>query len=146
MTDHHPSYDELAAHVADLERALAACTREQTEVLRIISRSPTDLQAVLHAIAHSAARLCDADWASAFRVEGDEFVPVASTALEEIRREVGERAVAARGSDRWLVVHERRLIHRPDALAHDSPPLPLSPPPGARSLTAAAAPAGYCPA
>ena len=42
-----------------------------SEVLRIISNSPTDLQSALGAIAESAARLLDVAGAEISRVEGD---------------------------------------------------------------------------
>jgi len=42
-----------------------------SEVLRIISNSPTDLQSALGAIAKSAARLLDVAGAEISRVEGD---------------------------------------------------------------------------
>ena len=44
-----------------------------SEVLRIISNSPTDLQSALGAIAESAARLLDVAGAEISRVEGDCF-------------------------------------------------------------------------
>jgi GAF domain-containing protein len=41
-----------------------------SEILRVISDSPTDVQPVLEAIAESAERLCEADLASVFRFDG----------------------------------------------------------------------------
>jgi GAF domain-containing protein len=43
------------------------------DILRMIARSPTDLQTVLDAIAESAANLCDAADAVVWRVDGDVF-------------------------------------------------------------------------
>ena len=42
-----------------------------SEILRVIARSPTDLQPVLDGIAERAAKLCDAEDAAIFRVDGD---------------------------------------------------------------------------
>ena len=41
-----------------------------SDILRMIARSPTELQPVLDAIAERAARLCDAENAAVFRVDG----------------------------------------------------------------------------
>ena len=49
-----------------------------SEILRVISESPTDVQPVLEAIADHAARLCDAGAASIFLTEGDMLRHVAS--------------------------------------------------------------------
>jgi two-component system, NtrC family, sensor kinase len=48
-----------------------------SEILRVISSSPTDLQPVLDAVAHSAARLCNANDALIYRLEGDRLELVA---------------------------------------------------------------------
>ena len=42
-----------------------------SDILRMIARSPADLQPVLDAIAERAARLCDAEDAAIFRVDGN---------------------------------------------------------------------------
>ena len=47
------------------------------EVLRVIAASPTDLQAVLDAVAERAVRVCDADDAQIFQVIGDAVYLVA---------------------------------------------------------------------
>jgi GAF domain-containing protein len=49
-----------------LERQMAT-----SEILRVISSSPTDVQPVFDAVAASGARLCDAIDAAIFRVDGD---------------------------------------------------------------------------
>src|SRR5437899_2720374 len=61
---------ELQAKNADLTEALEQQTAT-AEILRVISRSPTDVQPVFEAIAESSVRLCSADYGSAIRLEGD---------------------------------------------------------------------------
>ena len=45
-----------------------------SEILRVISSSPTDVQPVLEAIADARRRLCDAAMASMYLIDGDALV------------------------------------------------------------------------
>src|SRR5258705_6477867 len=58
----------------EVEKHLAEALEQQTatsEILRVISSSPIDVQPVFVAVLASAARLCDALDATMFRVDGD---------------------------------------------------------------------------
>ncbi len=68
---------------ADLEQELKACRRElaeardeqaaTSEVLRVISSSPGELQSVFDAMLANATRLCEASYGILWRREGDQF-------------------------------------------------------------------------
>jgi signal transduction histidine kinase len=63
-------FNELGARNADLTAALEQQTAT-SEILSVISSSPTDVQPVFDTIVARAARLCDATHASIYRVDGD---------------------------------------------------------------------------
>jgi signal transduction histidine kinase len=58
----------------ELERALKKSVEQQTatsEILRVMSGAPTDLQPMLDAVAENAARVCGASDALIYRIDGD---------------------------------------------------------------------------
>jgi signal transduction histidine kinase len=60
-----------AARVRDLEKRLAEALEQQTatsEILRVISTSPTNIQPVFDTIARNATRLCDGRFGAVFQV------------------------------------------------------------------------------
>jgi signal transduction histidine kinase/HAMP domain-containing protein len=112
------SYATLERKVEERTRDLSEALEQQTatsEILRVISSSPTDLQPVLDAVAENAARVCSASEALIFRVEGDIYriaarygsLPVVAMGEVPIRRDmVSGRAII-----------ERHVVHVPDLLA-----------------------------
>src|SRR5262245_39738924 len=65
---------ELAPSYAELQRSLNEALEQQaatSEILRVISRSPTDVQPVFETIAASAKRLCEARECAVFRFDGE---------------------------------------------------------------------------
>src|SRR4029434_4987038 len=69
-------FKELEARNRDLTDALERETATG-KILRVISGSPTDIQPVLDAVAESATRLCAANDAVIFRLDGDVLRPAA---------------------------------------------------------------------
>src|SRR2546428_5161513 len=71
------------------------------DILRVISRSPTDLQPVLAAVVESAARLCEASHASVYRVEGGVLRHSAAYGSVRGSGAVGESLPIGRGWTPW---------------------------------------------
>ena len=116
-------FKELEARNRDLTEALEQQTAT-SEILRVISSSPTDLQPVLDAVAENAARLCDATDANIFRVQGESILLVAS------RGDIPSPPLRTRTIDRRSVtgraVVDRRTIHIHDLAAEPESEYPIS--------------------
>ncbi|MDQ6858603.1 MAG: GAF domain-containing protein, partial [Chloroflexota bacterium] len=115
--------DQLAVAIDNarlLKETKESLDRESAmaEVLRAINDSAFDLDPVFETILRLAARLCEADWAGAFRVEnGTLHVAALTGASSEFAAVVREGPTAiTRGSLGGRVVLERRVVHITDVL------------------------------
>ncbi len=83
-----------------------------SEILRVISSSPTDVQPVLDAIAERAARLCDAAAASMYLIDGESLKHLASKGPSarpgEPRRYAADRSQLADRARRARAPHDPR--------------------------------------
>jgi GAF domain-containing protein len=107
-------FEEVQARSRELSESLEQQTAT-SEVLRVISSSPTELQPVLDALVKSASRLCGADDVSIFRLEGDGLPVVAH--YGPILAPAGYVTPAVRGTVSGRCVLERRAVHVADLQA-----------------------------
>jgi signal transduction histidine kinase len=103
-------------------RELAETLQQQTataNVVKVINRSPPQLQPVLDAIAETAAQLCQAEYAFIWKLEGSRFDLAAANNVppEYVRWTADHPPGLDRGSATSRAAVERATIHIPDVLA-----------------------------
>jgi two-component system, NtrC family, sensor kinase len=120
------------ARVRDLEKRLAEAAEQlrarnhelgeaqeqqtaTSEILRVISSSPTDLQLVLDTVVKSAARFCGADDVVLFRLDSEMLRLAAHHGL--LPAPFGLLVPVVRGTVGGRSVLERRSVHAADVLA-----------------------------
>jgi signal transduction histidine kinase len=108
-----------AKELQDRNRDLTEALEQQTatsEILRVIARSPTNLQPVLDVVAENAARLLQADNAQILRVEGN-FLRVVASFGKMRAFGVDEVRPISRGYVTGRAVVDKETIHIHDLLA-----------------------------
>jgi signal transduction histidine kinase len=109
--------------VRELEKRLAEALEQKTaasEILRVISQSPTDVQPVFDAIAESAVRLCDAEAATVTRFDGEwvhigAIYGLSAARSDALRGTFPMRPSGAGGAAR--AIRDRAIVHIPDVLS-----------------------------
>ena len=116
-----PRSPSLKAANAKLLRENQALKRERDEsldreaatsdILRMIASSPMDLQSVLDGLAERAAKLCEAEDAAIFRVDGNSYRRAAHFGPVHMATALGEGRVIDRDTPPGRAIADRATIH-----------------------------------
>jgi GAF domain-containing protein len=118
-------FDEVQARTRDLSESLEQQTAT-SEVLRVISSSPGDLEPVFQTMLANATRLCEAKFGSLFLREGDGFRNVCNTSERSGYTEWYEREpmIVLRNHHPRMplarVAESKAVIHIPDLAAEQA--------------------------
>jgi signal transduction histidine kinase/HAMP domain-containing protein/predicted transcriptional regulator with HTH domain len=114
------SYAGLERKVEERTGELKNSLEQQTaisEILRVISSSPTDVQPVLQAVAERAAHLCDAPYARVLLIDGDILRPAAEyTAERGPLPQLQSPVRLRRSSITGRAALDRKTVHHADVL------------------------------
>jgi GAF domain-containing protein len=111
-------FGELQNRTDDLTESLQQQTAT-SDVLRVISRSPTNIQPVLDAILETAGRLCESEYALFFRLHDSKYhLAGSNNAKADYIKYLYEHPISVdRGTVIGRTAVERRVVHIPDCLA-----------------------------
>ena len=122
---HSPSAGGQEAEVARLTRELKEALQQQTatsEVLKVISGSPGDLEPVFAAMLENAVRICDAKFGNIFRWDGGVFHLIAThntpPAFAEVRRRLPLRTAPENLIGRMVTT--KMVVHVADLAAEQA--------------------------
>jgi signal transduction histidine kinase len=123
------SYANLEQKVEDRTRELTESLEQQTatsEVLGVISSSPTDVQPVFDTILTDALRICEAHYGAIFSFDGEAFHHAASKNVtpELLAYIINSPITPGRQSALRRIGLERQPVHIPDILADPECELP----------------------
>jgi len=118
--------------VAGQETVVARLTHERdeallretanSEILRLISKSPGDLELVFRTILENATRICNANFGTLFRFDGENFYPAAqfntpAALLEATERRGSFKPTPGSGVSLYHVMRTKQVFHRADMAA-----------------------------
>jgi len=123
------SYSNLEQKVEDRTRELTESLEQQTatsEILGVISSSPTDVQPVFDTILTDALRICESHYGAIFRFDGETFhhAATANVTPELLAHLTSSSIKPGRQSALRRVGLERQPVHIPDVLADPECELP----------------------
>jgi PAS domain S-box-containing protein len=119
-------FDEIQAHSHVITEALEQQTAT-SEILRVIAGAPTDIQAVLDAVAENAARLCNSYDAAIVRVDGDVFRIVAHWGPVPMPRDILANGVPlSRDTVTGRAIIDGQTVHVADVMAEPASEYRLS--------------------
>jgi GAF domain-containing protein/anti-sigma regulatory factor (Ser/Thr protein kinase) len=109
-------FEQVQARTRELQEALEYQTAT-SDVLNVISRSPTELQPVLEVIIETAVRLCDADCGTIARQHDGRFIRSGQYGFSQEFAELMTRAPVemSRGTVTGRTLLEGRVVHVLDA-------------------------------